>query len=157
MSQTITVGQAKLLLREGEGLTDGDDRVEIMNPGGLPKGLTLKKFGSVSIRRNEIIADLFARLNKVERLGSGIRKMRKAMAGAGLPEPEFDPNGFFTAIFRRSPEFALKESGNNSVKKFGEKFGEGSEISSEKTSEIILRFFAKQNTTSARKISQSLG
>lgn len=55
------------------------------------------------------IADLFSRLNKVERLGSGIRKMRKAMADAGLPEPEFDPNGFFTALFRRSPEFALKQ------------------------------------------------
>jgi len=37
--------------------------------------------------------------------------MRKAMADAGLPEPEFDPNGFFTAIFRRSPEFALKQAG----------------------------------------------
>jgi ATP-dependent DNA helicase RecG len=90
-----------------------DDRVEIVNPGGLPKGLTLKKFGSVSIRRNEIIADLFSRLNKVERLGSGIRKMRNAMADAGLAEPDFDPNGFFTAIFHRSPEYAMKKVGDH--------------------------------------------
>jgi ATP-dependent DNA helicase RecG len=87
-----------------------DDRVEIVNPGGLPKGLTLKRFGAMSVRRNEIIADLFCRLDKVERVGSGIRKMRKAMADAGLPQPQFDPNGFFVAIFRRSPEFAMKEA-----------------------------------------------
>jgi len=32
------------------------------------------------------------------------------MADAGLSEPEFDPNGFFVAIFRRAPEFALKQA-----------------------------------------------
>ena len=34
--------------------------------------------------------------------------MRNAMEDAGLAEPEFYPNGFFTAIFRRSPEYAMK-------------------------------------------------
>ncbi|MCL2646851.1 MAG: hypothetical protein FWD61_07570 [Phycisphaerales bacterium] len=85
-----------------------DDRVEIINPGDLPKGLPLQKFGSVSIRRNELIADLFARLDKVERVGMGISKMRKAMLAAGLREPTFEPGEFFRAIFHRSPEFALK-------------------------------------------------
>jgi predicted HTH transcriptional regulator len=75
----------------------------------LLKGLTLKKFGSLSIRRNEIIADLFCRPHKVERPGSGIRKMRNGMDPAGLAEPEFYPEGFFTAIFRRSSEYAMKE------------------------------------------------
>jgi ATP-dependent DNA helicase RecG len=86
-----------------------DDRVEITNPGGLAKGLTLKKFGSMSFRRNDIISDLFSRMHMVERVGSGIRKMRRAMAAAGLLPPEFDLNGFFTVILRRSPEFSLKE------------------------------------------------
>ena len=36
-----------------------DDRVEIVNPGGLPKGLSVRELGTVSIRRNELIADLF--------------------------------------------------------------------------------------------------
>lgn len=88
-----------------------DDRVEIINPGGLPKGLPLAKFGKVSIRRNEIIADLFYRMHKVERLGMGIQKMREAMTKAGLQMPVFEPNGFFRAVFYRSPEFALKEAG----------------------------------------------
>jgi len=85
-----------------------DDRVEIINPGGLPKGLPKEKFGVLSIRRNEIIADLFFRMHKVERLGMGIQKMREVMRDAELREPEFDTNGFFRAIFYRSPEFSMR-------------------------------------------------
>ncbi|MDD5617009.1 MAG: helix-turn-helix domain-containing protein [Candidatus Methanoperedens sp.] len=78
-----------------------DDRVEITNPGGLPKGLTRDSFGSVSIRRNELIADLFYRLDKVERIGMGIQQMKEAMALAGLKEPVFETDGFFRAVFFR--------------------------------------------------------
>jgi ATP-dependent DNA helicase RecG len=45
----------------------------------------------------------------VERIGMGIRKMKEAMVAAGLREPTFEPDGFFRAIFHRSPEFAMKE------------------------------------------------
>ena len=87
-----------------------DDRVEIVNPGGLPKNLSIKDFGRVSVRRNELIADLFFRLHKVERIGMGIQKMKDAMVAAGLREPTFVPDAFFQAIFHRSPEFAMKDS-----------------------------------------------
>jgi ATP-dependent DNA helicase RecG len=86
-----------------------DDRVEIVNPGGLPKGLSLRDLGKVSIRRNELIADLFFRLHKVERIGMGIQKMKEAMVAAGLREPAFASDAFFRATFQRSPEFAMKE------------------------------------------------
>lgn len=86
-----------------------DDRVEIANPGGLAKEISLKDFGKVSVRRNELIADLFFRLHKVERIGMGIRKMKETMVAAGLREPTFAPDGFFRAIFYRLPEFASKE------------------------------------------------
>lgn len=86
-----------------------DDRVEITNPGALPMGLSQKSLGKgISIRRNELVADLFARLHKVERAGTGIQRMTDAMVDAGLKEPAFETNGFFRAIFRRSPEYALK-------------------------------------------------
>lgn len=133
-----------------------DDRVEIVNPGALPKGLSIKKLGNVSIRRNEIVADLFSRMHMVERTGMGIRKMRTAMLAAGLQEPVFEtaePEGFFRAIFRRSPKFALKEEKPSSEKKFGDKFGEGSEKSSEKILEILHR----RNSASAREIAEALG
>jgi ATP-dependent DNA helicase RecG len=86
-----------------------DDRVEITNPGGLPNGLSQKSLGKgISIRRNELIADLFSRLHKVERAGTGIQRIRKSLAAAGLKAPEFEINGFFRTVFHRSPEFSLK-------------------------------------------------
>ncbi len=130
-----------------------DDRVEIVNPGGLPKGLSVRELGTVSIRRNELIADLFFRMHKVERIGMGIRKMKEIMVAAGLREPTFEPDGFFRAIFHRSPEFALKEGEPDSEKRFGEKFGDGSEKSSEK----ILVILRKRDTASAREIADALG
>ena len=66
------------------------------------------KLGTMSARRNEIIADLFFRLHKVERLGMGIRKMKDLMAASGLEGPEFETNGFFRGVFRRPPEFSMK-------------------------------------------------
>ena len=86
-----------------------DNRVEITNPGDLPKGFPRAALAKgLSIRRNELVADLFARLHKVERAGTGIQRMKDAMVEAGLKEPEFETNGFFRALFRRSPDFALK-------------------------------------------------
>jgi ATP-dependent DNA helicase RecG len=67
------------------------DRVEITNPGGLPPGLTLQELGTRAVPRNRLIADLFYRMGYVERLGSGIHRMRQAMAQAELPPPGFQP------------------------------------------------------------------
>jgi ATP-dependent DNA helicase RecG len=111
-----------------------DDRVEIVNPGGLPKGLSINDLGKVSIRRNELIAHLFFRLHKVERIGMGIRKMKDTMVAAGLREPNFEPDGFFRAIFHRSPEFAMKEA--NPVHE-----------ATEKTTEVKITQKTTQKTT----------
>ncbi|MBI4431534.1 MAG: putative DNA binding domain-containing protein [Candidatus Omnitrophica bacterium] len=60
-----------------------DDRVEVESPGGFAPGVTMENFGTSSIRRNHIIADMFHRMRKVERMGSGIKKMRRLMEDAG--------------------------------------------------------------------------
>ncbi|MEK7290001.1 MAG: ATP-binding protein, partial [Planctomycetota bacterium] len=60
-----------------------DDRVEIENPGGLPDGITRRDFDKSSVRRNPVIADMFHRMGKVERMGSGIERMRELMCDAG--------------------------------------------------------------------------
>ncbi|MBI4999902.1 MAG: putative DNA binding domain-containing protein [Euryarchaeota archaeon] len=78
-----------------------DDRVEIISPGGLPKKLPREKLGTMSVRRNELIADMFSRLRKVERIGLGINKMMTLAKAAGLKEPSFEANGFFKATFYR--------------------------------------------------------
>ena len=78
-----------------------DDRVHIHNPGGLVKGIRPEEFGVTSISRNPFLQGLFHRANLVERIGSGIGRMRDEMKVHGLEEPEFDWNGFFRITFRR--------------------------------------------------------
>jgi ATP-dependent DNA helicase RecG len=81
-----------------------DDRIEVSNPGGLPKGLTRAEFGTRSIRRNALIADLLHRIAFIEKAGTGIRRMREEAKKSGCPEPTFVANGFFTATFRPRTE-----------------------------------------------------
>jgi len=63
-----------------------DDRVEITNPGGLPKGITLENFGTLSVTRNPIIASLLHRVHYIERMGTGISRIKNAMTAASLEE-----------------------------------------------------------------------
>ena len=96
-----------------------DDRVEIENPGSLPSGVTMQSLGKSSVRRNPIIADLFHRMGKVERMGSGIDRMRDFMRDAGLKEPVFETDNFFRVIFYRKPLYSLKKPGDTVVKTVG--------------------------------------
>lgn len=73
----------------------------ISNPGGLPPGLAPRRFGHASVRRNALIADLFHRVGKVERAGSGIRRIREAMEAEQALEPQFKFDTFFDLVFPR--------------------------------------------------------
>ena len=55
-----------------------DDRMEIYSPGGMPDGSTVQNSDIKNIpskRRNPVIADLFNRMNLMERRGSGLKKI----------------------------------------------------------------------------------
>lgn len=55
-----------------------DDRVDVYSPGGMPDGTQVQDWDieeAPSIRRNPIIAEIFQRLDYVERRGSGFRKI----------------------------------------------------------------------------------
>lgn len=80
------------------------DRVEVVSPGGLPKGMALSDLGRKSIRRNALIADLLHRIEFIEKAGTGIKRIRDETRAQGCPDPVFEANGFFTAIFRPNPE-----------------------------------------------------
>ena len=80
------------------------DRIEVVSPGGLPRGLSLTDLGSRSIRRNALIADLLHHIDFIEKAGTGIRRIRNETRVQGCPEPKFETNGFFTATFRPNPE-----------------------------------------------------
>ena len=76
-----------------------EDKVVISNPGGLPEGLSPKSLINISVRRNELIADMFARMDKVERMGTGIKRMRNLAISAGLPYPKIKSDLFFYNYF----------------------------------------------------------
>ena len=92
-----------------------DDRVEVSNPGGLLSGV-VKDFGHKSMSRNPLVFSLFTRMHLVERIASGIPRMREAMREANLPEPVFHTDGMFTVSFMRPVKTSEKTSVKGSVK-----------------------------------------
>ena len=80
------------------------DRVEIINPGGLPVELTVddlvKKHLSVPV--NPFLARPFYLAGYINQLGYGTRNVVKWCRKAGLPDPKFDPaeNRFRVTIWR---------------------------------------------------------
>lgn len=86
-----------------------EDRLEITSPGGLPDPLTLRDLSEEgrSELRNPQIARIFYLSNYVERVGSGIPRMKNAMKRAGLPAPDFtkgSPGRFKVVLLRHKPK-----------------------------------------------------
>ena len=79
-----------------------DDRVDIVSPGGVCKGITRENFGRVSITRNSVIASMFYRIGYIEQMGTGIMRMKNAAKEAKVTEPEFELANFFKVTFKRS-------------------------------------------------------
>ena len=57
-----------------------DDHVEIVSVGGLPNAVTIESYinGDLSVLRNPILANIFHRLNLIEKFGTGIRRIKEA-------------------------------------------------------------------------------
>lgn len=64
------------------------DRLEVVNPGPLPLGVTPKNILHTTVRRNENLARLFHDLKLMEREGSGFDKIYEVLLSQGRPVPE---------------------------------------------------------------------
>jgi len=80
------------------------DRIEVVSPGGLPKGMTLADLGTKSVRRNALVADLLHRIDFIEKAGTGVKRIRDEAREGGYPEPVWEANGFVTTVFRPNPK-----------------------------------------------------
>jgi len=81
-----------------------DDRIEILNPGPLPAGLTVEKLKGrhESILRNPLIGKCFFLVKFVEQWGTGTNRIIKETINHGLPEPIFEDTGTgFIVTFRK--------------------------------------------------------
>jgi ATP-dependent DNA helicase RecG len=79
------------------------DRIELTNPGSPFGRASEGEFGEHSDYRNPLLTGLLVRLGYVERLGRGVRRVRKLLRDAGLPPLEVVTNGFTRATVRRRP------------------------------------------------------
>ncbi len=68
-----------------------DDRIQVVSPGGLPKGITESEYlqGRVSVLRNPIVGDVLNRLKYIERFGTGVPRIKEAYRDS-LLSPSFD-------------------------------------------------------------------
>jgi len=64
------------------------DRLEVVNPGLLPLGVTPANILHTTVRRNEHLARLFHDLKLMEREGSGFDKIYEVLLSQGRPAPE---------------------------------------------------------------------
>jgi len=69
-------------------LTVHPDRLEIVNPGPLPLGVTPQNVLHMTVRRNEHFARLFHDLKLMEREGTGFDKMYEVLLSQGRPAPK---------------------------------------------------------------------
>ncbi|WP_435548422.1 ATP-binding protein [Desulfobacterium sp. N47] len=82
-----------------------EDRIEITNPGGLVKGLTPENFGKISMLRNPGIANLFQRIDYIEKMGTGIERIRLSLKEANVPQAQYElMSSFVKAVFPKAAE-----------------------------------------------------
>ena len=90
-----------------------DDRLEIYSPGGMYDGTFVQDLNPLNVsstRRNPIIADVFARMDLMERRGSGLRKIIEAYESEENYKKELKPEfksteSSFTTILK-NPNYA---------------------------------------------------
>ena len=71
-----------------------DDRMEVYSPGGMLDGSFVQNLDTDHVpsrRRNPVIADVFSRINYMERRGSGFRKIKDDYRRAVNYRPELEP------------------------------------------------------------------
>ncbi|SDB09525.1 ATP-dependent DNA helicase RecG [Desulfonatronum thiosulfatophilum] len=78
------------------------DRLEIVSPGGLPAGMTEADLGTKSIPRNPLLFAMLHRMEAVEHIGSGIKRIRNLCREYGVAEPKIEVSEhWFTVVFPR--------------------------------------------------------
>ena len=103
-------------------LTMFSDRMEIRNPGGLYGRMTLDQLGKMQPdTRNPFLVTAMETLRRTENRYSGIPRIRRAMAEAGLQEPLFkDFRGEFSVTLYNGRDLSSR---NDSVHKNGDEKG----------------------------------
>lgn len=82
-----------------------DDRMEIVSPGGMYDGKNVQEVDIDKIashRRNPILADIFSRLDYMERRGSGLKRIKAAFGDESCVEFYSNQSNFFVVMRKKS-------------------------------------------------------
>ena len=79
------------------------DRLEVVSPGGLPAGMTEAELGVKSVPRNPLLFGMLHRMDAVEHIGSGIRRIRDLCREWGVPAPVIDVSEHWVTVTFRRP------------------------------------------------------
>jgi ATP-dependent DNA helicase RecG len=96
-------------------------------------------------------------MGKVERMGSGIERMRELMRDAGLKEPVFEMDTFFRVTFYRDPRYSLKSDRETVEKGLVEKLGDRLVEKLGENEKRILEIIAKNRFVTIPELSKILG
>ena len=105
-----------------------DDRLEIYSPGGMYDGTFVQNINPYNVsssRRNPVLADLFARMDLMERRGSGLRKIIEAYEFEEKYKIELKPefrsteSAFFTVL--KNLNYEGQSEGQNEGQNEGQK------------------------------------
>jgi ATP-dependent DNA helicase RecG len=131
------------------------DRVEIVNPGGLAPSMKPEELGTKSIPRNPLLFGILHRMEIVENIGSGIKRMRRICKEYAVEEPRFETDeNWFTITFPRPVKARTGEAAQVEAQERLESRLE-SQLESHLAAKVILLL---QNTDLGRaQISAELG
>ena len=124
------------------------DRLEIVTPGGLPAGMREEDLGIRSVPRNPLLFGMFHRMEMVEQIGSGIRRIRQECRDYGVEEPviEISDNWVVTTFPRPSAQVEEQVTAQVKTNKFfNEKSNDNNdlEILTEKTKDLTAQVTAQ--------------
>ncbi|MCK5281802.1 MAG: winged helix-turn-helix transcriptional regulator [Nanoarchaeota archaeon] len=140
------------------------NKLAVSNPGGLVKGLKPEDFGRKSRTRNSLVANLLLRTDYVEKLGTGINRIKQALKNANLPEPLFKYNSSFlvelydkTIASRKVGEKVGKKVGENQEKILGMAKRKNIRETVEKTVEKIIGILKRNPNATQKDIAEKTG
>ena len=101
-----------------------DDRLEVYSPGGMYDGTFVQDvdpYNVCSVRRNPIIADVFSRMNLMERRGSGLRKIIESYEFEEKYKEKLKPEFRSTEVSFHTNLMNLNYDGQNDGQNDGQK------------------------------------
>lgn len=121
--------------------------------GGLPAGLSESDFGKRSVPRNPIITDLLQRASYIEKVGTGIKRIKDSVEALGKGTVEFKySEHWFDVIFSRQ----LENKVQNKVRKVQNKVQDGILTIISNTPRVSINEMAEQLSLSVRTIKTNI-